>query len=107
MQNQIESIKTILSSLEIPVAYNHFNQPTQLPYIVFNEDETSNVFADDNVYFENVNSYSLELYTEIKDVELEDELKTLLQTNDITYEKNLETYISDERMYEISYSINL
>lgn len=104
-QSKLELLNTLLSSLNIPVAYNHFNKSTQLPYLIFYEDISNNTFADNKVYYEN-NDYILELYTEIKDITLENSLKTLLNNNEIPYQKTMETYLDDERMYEIVYEIN-
>lgn len=38
---------------------------------------------------------------------LESSLKTLLNNNEIPYEKTMETYMDDERMYEVVYTIEL
>lgn len=104
-QSKLEQLNTILSSLLIPVAYNHFNKSTQLPYLIFYEDVSNNTFADNTVYYEN-NDYILELYTENKDITLEKNLKQLLNNNEIPYQKTMETYLDDERMYEIVFAIN-
>mgnify|MGYP003293064490 FL=1 len=106
MQSKIEALKSILSSLDIPVAYNHFNVETKLPYICFLEDTSDNTFADNKVYYEN-SIIMIELYTEYKNMALENSLKTLLNNNEIPYEKTMETYMDDERMYEVVYTILL
>lgn len=106
MQSKIEALKSILSLLEIPVAYNHFNTEQKLPYICFLEDTSDNTFADNKVYYEE-STVMIELYSEIKDMTLENSLKTLLNSNEIPYEKTMETYMDDERMYEVVYTIEL
>lgn len=104
MESKLEFLKSILSTLSIPIAYNHFNKETKLPYLLYLEDSSNNTFADNKVYYENC-SFNLELYTEIKDTTLENQLKTILTNNEIPYEKTYEDYLSDERMYEITYTI--
>ncbi len=77
MQSNLELLKSILSSLNIPIAYNHFNKETKLPYLLYLEDSSNNTFADNKVFYENCN-YTLELYTEKKNITLENQLKTIL-----------------------------
>lgn len=100
----LSNFKTLLDTLNVPVAYHHFNEKTSLPYIVFYENGSDNFFADNKVY-QKCMSIDVELYTNIKDTTLESRLETLLDNNEIPYEKITETYINDEKMYEIVYQI--
>lgn len=101
----MQVLKDILSQLGIPVAYNHFNQPTNPPFLAYRRYSQSNFGADDVVY-QRINNYYVELYTEYKDTNLEEQLETLLTNNGIFYNVESEDYIDDEKMYEIVYSIN-
>ena len=101
----MQVLKELLSQLNIPVAYNHFNQPTNPPFVVYRRYSQSNFGADDIVY-QRINNYYIELYTEYKDTSLEEELETLLTNNGIFYNVESEDYLDDEKMYEIIYSIN-
>lgn len=102
----LTNLKNILDQLGIPVAYSHFNTATQLPYICFYESGTDNTFADNKVWHQ-CKSVEIELYTELKDLDLEEDLEDLLNTNEIPFEKITETYIDDEKMYESVYQIEL
>lgn len=102
----LSNLKSILDLLQIPVAYSHFNTATELPYIVYYETGTDNVFADNKV-FKQCKSVEIELYTSIKDVTLEEQLETLLNNNEIPFDKISETYIDDEKMFESVYQIEL
>ena len=100
----MQTLMTILQQLNIPVAYDHFNTDTNPPFVVYRRYSQSNFGADNKVYAK-INNYYIELYTEYKDVELEERLETLLTNNDIFFNVESEDYISDEKMYEIIYSI--
>lgn len=102
----LTNLNNILSQLNIPVAYHHFNKATSLPYIVYYETNTDNVFADNKVWAKCI-TIEIELYTEYKDINLESDLEDLLNYNEIPYEKINETYIDDEKMYENVYQIEL
>lgn len=101
----MQNLKLILEQLGLPVAYNHFNQETNPPFVVFRRYSQSNFGADDIVY-EKINNYYVELYTEYKDAELEEELENIFFENGIFYNVESEDYIDEEKMYEIIYQIN-
>lgn len=100
----MQELKTILEQLNIPVAYNHFNTTTTPPFLIYRRASQSNFGADNKVY-EKINNYYIELYTEYKDVELEERLEELLNSYDIFFNVEGEEYINDEKMYQIVYSI--
>lgn len=101
----MQNLKEILEQLNIPVAYDHFNTATTPPFIAFRRYNTNN-FGADNVVYKKINNYYIELYTEYKDVDLEEELEDLLTSEGIFFNVESETYIEDEKMYEIIYTIN-
>lgn len=103
---ELTLIKNLLGSLNIPVAYSHFNTAVTPPVVVYRRSSTSNFGADDKVYMKN-NNYYVELYTQYKDAELEERLENLLDSYDIFYEVESEDYIDSEKMYEVVYSINV
>ena len=63
---------TLLKTLNIPVAYDHFdsNKEVSIPFIVYRELELSTFRADDITYHQFYN-YEIELVTEKKEVALE------------------------------------
>lgn len=101
----MQYLKQILEQLEIPVAYDHFNQATTPPFIAFRRYSQDNFGADDIVY-EKINNYYVYLCTEYKDVELEERLEELLTDNGIFFNVESEDYIDTEKMYQIIYTIN-
>lgn len=98
-----QELYTLLKTLKLPVAYDHFVDMDELPGVVYRE-ATDNVFYADDVAFYLQNQYEVVLITKYKDVDLETELETLFTNNDIAFEK--QEYFNDaERVYFIEYDI--
>lgn len=96
----------LLKTLEIPVAYDHFNSDKniKLPFLVYREQIPYTFRADDTTYHQFFN-YEIELATEIKDIALERKIEGLLTTNKIPYDKSDEVWDNDEKIYHIFYEI--
>ena len=102
----LKQLTPLLSKLNIPVAYNDFKdnkdgQPEK-PYIAWYVVNTNPVGADNTVAFE---SYSvvIELYTDIKDFDLELKLKKLLSESGLYYTTS-DTTLEEKRTH-ITYFI--
>lgn len=101
----------LLKKMEIPVAYNKFDinnsiyngKEVKPPFILYKFETIDSFNADDKTYYYE-NNYVIDLVTEKKDLELEQKLETILNNNNIAFEKN-EDYIETERIFQISYSI--
>ena len=89
------------------VAYRAFpvDAAPDLPFICFMETETSNFFADAQVY-KKVQSVNVELYTNQKDTATEDAVEKMLNDNLILWDKS-EYYISSENMLQVLYEFDL
>ena len=101
----MQNLKQILEQLNIPVAYDHFNTATNPPFIAFRRYSQSN-FGADNVVYKKINNYYVELYTEFKDADIEEQLEQVLTDAGIFYNVESEAYIDTEKMYEVIYNIN-
>ena len=97
--------KAELEQLEIPIQYRAFQvgQAPELPYLIFYENDSDNVFADNHNYYDVLN-VSCELYTDEKDIELETKLQKLFYDLEIQY-NSTETYIDSENMYLKAYDV--
>lgn len=102
----LDNLKIELEKMNIPVAYSHFVSETNPPYLVYYVDGSDNTFADNTVYYENLNA-TIELYSTKKDLNLENKLKDILNANEIPYEITTETYINTEKIYQIVFEISL
>jgi len=97
---------TLLKTLDIPVAYDHFdsNKNVKPPFLVYREISTNTFKADDSTYYRPLN-YELELVTEIKDVSLQESIEGLLTNNKIPYDLGDEVWDNDEKIYHNFYEI--
>lgn len=91
----------------IPVAYYEFEQATAKgpPFICYFE-AGSNDFIADNKNYQRIRPMVVELYTDDKDFSLEKKVEDTLIENEIVFTKS-EAYIDTERMYQISYNMEV
>lgn len=101
----IQELRIALETLELPIAYHAFpeGETTQLPFIVYFEEDENNFKADNSNYFDTHNMI-VELYTEQRDIDLENRLKEILKEHE--YEASYD-YISEERMYMASFNFTI
>ena len=99
-------IYNLLKTLDIPVAYNHFNTNKEVtpPFIAYREVAPETFKADSVTYYRPYN-FEIELVTEIKDPGLEQAIEELLTNNQIPYDINAEVWDDDERIYHNFYEI--
>ena len=102
----LKDINEILEQTGVPVAYDHFNAVKDVPYIIYRVISSENFCADDRVYAQNL-TINILLYTQTKNIELEENIKSLLTQNDITYDQTLETFYGEENVYEVTYQVNI
>lgn len=100
-----EKIKALFEKSNIKFAYDHFETPQKLPYGVYRCPSTQNLGADGKVYY-TLNNIFAEIYTKKKSPSIEKQFETVLDDAEIYYTKN-ETYIDNEKMYQISYEMRL
>ena len=99
--------KSELEKLGIPVQYRAFQvgQAPELPYLIFYENDSDNIFADNSNWFDVLNVVC-ELYADEKDIELETKLQKLLYDLEIEY-NSTETFIDSENMYLKTYDVQI
>ena len=95
----------ILAETGVPVARSGFLQPQAPPYIVYVFSHSDNFAADSQVYLKRDN-YQVELYTEKKDIALEETLEGIFDAYGLVYDKT-ETYLQSEKLLEVIYEIQL
>ena len=103
-------LKTHLKSLGLPLAYSHFpvdeNTPPPVPpFITYRFDGSNDLLADNENYAE-ISTYSIELYTNKKDLAAEKLVQDKLKSLKIPYTK-LETWIENEKLFQVAYEIQL
>ena len=98
-----QEVKQMIESIGLPYTYDSFpnNVAPAPPYIVFNFPNNDD-FGADNTNYVSIDVLNIELYTSIKDFELERNLEAVLNANGFYYDKT-ETYIRQDNIYQITY----
>ena len=100
----MEGLLQILSETQIPFAYHHFaeGEAVNPPFICYLLPGSNNFSADGKVYFK-INEVRIELYTDLKDLAVEQQVEDVLDEHEIFYNKS-ETWIESEKLYEVLYT---
>ena len=99
----MEKVLEILNGIGIPFAYDHFaeNEGPDPPFICYLIPENDNFSADGKAYHK-INKIHIELYTDFKDLSVENKLEDALDAASIFYAKS-EVWIESEKLYEVLY----
>ena len=102
-----EEITAMLDETGYPVAYDHFTEgkAPNPPFIVFLFPRSNNFSADGKVY-ERINELDIELYTDLKQPDVEAQVEAVLDKHEIFYNKS-EVWIPEEKLYEVIYTTEL
>ena len=97
----------MLAEMNLPYAYDHFveGESPDPPFLVFLYPGSNHFAADGKVYFK-VNRLNIELYTDKKDVELEETVEAVLDRHGIFYGKS-EVWIESENLYAVLYQMEV
>ncbi|MFD2705457.1 hypothetical protein [Salibacterium lacus] len=100
-----------LKSSGLPVAHSRFVDTASTPapsppFIVYLDDESNNLIADNKVYHA-VRNPTIELYTDKKDVAAEQALEDALNDNELPFQVEDEVYIDSEKLFQRIYSIGV
>lgn len=101
-----KTIYDLLKTLNIPVAYDHFDSNKQVipPFVAYREIAPDTFKADGKTYYRPYD-FEIELVTEIKNPTLEETIENLLTNNNIPYDKEDDIWDEDEKIYHIFYEI--
>ena len=100
----MEELLQILSETQIPFAYHHFaeGESPEPPFICYLLPGSNNFSADGKVYYK-INEVHIELYTDLKDLAVEQGVEAVLDGHGIFYNKS-EVWIESEKLYEVLYT---
>ena len=103
----MEELLQILNETQIPFAYHHFaeGESPEPPFICYMLPGSNNFSADGKVYYK-INEVHIELYTDLKDLAVEQQLEDVLDEHGIFYNKS-ETWIESEKLYEVLYTFEM
>ncbi|SET02286.1 hypothetical protein SAMN05421676_102361 [Salinibacillus kushneri] len=107
----LQELVSILNSTGLPVAHSHFKNTESSPapsppFITYLDDGSANFFADNKVYVP-IKNPTVELYTDKKDLSVEQKLETALNDNGLPFELEDEVWIESERLFQQIYNITL
>ena len=102
-----EKIVEMFMAIGLPFAYHHFaeGESPDPPFIVYLSPGSHNFGADGKVYFK-AKELDIELYTEKKDPELEEQVENILDAAGLFYDKT-EVFIETENLYEVLYELEV
>ena len=103
----MEELLKMIKEMDIPFAYDHFaeGESPDPPFICYLLPETDNFAADGRVYLK-VNEVNIELYTDTKNLTVEQQVEAVLDKYGIFYERS-EVWISSEKLYEVMYTFEM
>ena len=103
----MDDLVKLLEETGIPFAYDHFaeGESPDPPFICYILPQSDNFSADGKVYLK-VSNVNIELYTDSKDLAVEQKLEAVLDIQGIFYDKT-EVWIESEKLYEVLYSFEL
>ena len=103
----MEILVEMLTALGMPYAYDHFaeGESPDPPFVCYLLPGSDNFSADGKVYYK-INEVHIELYTDLKNPDLEQKLEDILDEASIFYNKT-EVWIDSEKLYEVLYTFEM
>ena len=102
-----EQIAEMMEEIGLPFAYHHFaeGESPAPPFLLFLS-PGENPFSADNVAYFSCKQLDIELYTDKKQPELEEQVEAVLAQHEIYYKKT-ELFIDSEELYEVLYEMEV
>ena len=97
----------MMEEMGLPFAYHHYaeGESTAPPFLLFLSTR-ENPFSADNVAYFSCKQLDIELYTDKKLPELEEQVEAVLAQHEIYYTKT-ELFIDSEELYEVLYEMEV
>lgn len=104
---ELKEIGKMLDGVGVEYRYHHFAEEEAVnpPFICWLIPGSNNFAADGKTFFK-VDKLDIELYTDDKNIELEEKIEEVLEKYGIFWEKT-ETWIESEAMYEVLYEMEV
>lgn len=102
-----DEVMSMMDEMKIPYAYHHFaeGESPDPPFMVFLYPGADNFSADGVPYYK-IKRLEVEVYTDLKDIKLEDRVESVLEKHETFYSKS-ETWIESEKLYEVLYEMEV
>ena len=89
-----------------PTRYLKFNRKADDQFIVYTDEGQEDFFADGENYVE-VTTVDIDFYSTTKDIQAERRIKELLRNNKLPYDVSNTTYLNNEDLYLITFTVEL
>ena len=99
----MDKLIEIIEKIGFPSAYHHFaeGESPNPPFLIYILPASDNFSADGRVYFK-ANEVHIEVYTDYKNLDIENKVEVVLDEYGIFYNKS-EVFIESEKLYEVLY----
>lgn len=99
----MDELVKIIEEMDVHFAYDHFaeGESPAPPFLCYLLPGSDNFAADGRVYYK-MSEVRIELYTDFKDVSLEEKVTAVLDNHGIFYEQS-EVWIEEEKLYEVAF----
>ena len=103
----MEGLVMMLQEIGLPFAYDHFaeGESPKPPFICYLLPGSNNFAADGKVYY-HINEVRIELYTDKKDLSVENKVTAVLDEHGIFYNRS-EVWIASEKLYEVIFQMEV
>lgn len=100
----MEELLQMLEEMGLTFAYHHFTEgeSPEPPFVCYLLPGSNNFSADGKVYYK-INEVHIELYTDWKDLAVEQGVEAVLDEHGVFYNKS-EVWIESEKLYEVLYT---
>lgn len=97
----MDELVKIMEEMNIPFAYDHFaeGESHDPPFMCYLLPGSNHFSADGRVYYK-MSEVRIELYTDFKDLSLEEKVTAVLDNHGIFYAQS-EVWIEEEKLYEV------
>ena len=97
----LEELKTRCENAGFKYAYGVFKKPTEPPHLIAICRDSDNFMADNKVYLKDI-PIQLDYTYLVKDLVMQNKIEDEI-LDDIAWNKSDETYLTDEKVWQVSY----
>lgn len=102
-----KDVANMIKEIGLPYTYYSFpeEQAPNLPYLIFYYPNNNDMSAD-NINYVPISQLNIELYSNNKNFDLEEQVEAVLTNYGFYYSKT-ESYLNSEHMYEVLYETQI
>lgn len=102
----LQEFAKLLQTFTFPIAYYQFKNAQSLPFGVY-YNTSDNLLRADNKTLYKTRNVTFEVYTKMKDIELENKIEQLLNDEEIYFDDPFDVFIESENVWQRTYNIIL